>query len=461
MNPHIKSGVWAGGVVAISLGVAHVLSILNYGSLAQLAAAPLLPFIFGVGGGPHGAWGGGFEWLIYAIAFLAWWGVIDVCLRCVFPRRLHVVGALAVPVAWYGLVATAMFVVPRFRAINADPIPERTDLQEVCRIDGKLLTPLGTGPGNHVIVGEAARVALLGDSNQKYWLLHSPECTLQEAKLPPITAPNQIEALTNRGEILFGTTVNGPALGYVLLDAPTGKSTTGSRMPQPEQGPPNFPHFSSDGRWGAWLARPAAGKEEVQSATVERLEAGFGFSPQALRGEGVYRVIDVVVGGQGILLEHYPREYLLVDSAGSLIWAFRPDDGVLPTGDAIRLSADGKAYLAWDRSREEGRHVLQWRTNGPLVRKELPEHSKVFSAAVSSDWRWIAASSNANTKAGRGIDSVTVWSWDGTPRFHKRLKDDARTPVVFLDGNLFAYTEVDQQWHWGTRVLRLPEPGER
>jgi hypothetical protein len=119
----------------MSLGVAHVLSTLNYG-LALLAAAPLLPFIFGIGGAPHGVGGRLAWWLIYAVAYLAWWGVIDVCLRFVFSRRPHVLGALAVPVAWYGVVATFMFVVPRFKAIDADPIPERTDLQEVCRIEG-------------------------------------------------------------------------------------------------------------------------------------------------------------------------------------------------------------------------------------------------------------------------------------------------------------------------------------
>ena len=67
----------------------------------------------------------------------------------------------------------------------------------------------------------------------------------------------------------------------------------------------------------------------------------------------------------------------------------------------------------------------------------------------------MAASSQANTKAGRGIESLTVWSADGTVRFHKRLRDGARTPVVFLDGDLVAYNEVDQKWHAATRVVRL------
>ena len=80
---------------------------------------------------------------------------------------------------------------------------------------------------------------------------------------------------------------------------------------------------------------------------------------------------------------------------------------------------------------------------------------------MSSDWKWIAASINANTKARRGVESLTVWSADGTVRFHKRRRDGARTPVVFMGDNLFVYNEIDQQWKGGTRVLRLPAADER
>jgi hypothetical protein len=104
---------------------------------------------------------------------------------------------------------------------------------------------------------------------------------------------------------------------------------------------------------------------------------------------------------------------------------------------------------------------VQWRVNERLVRKELPQHSTVGAAAVSSDWKWIAASISANTKAQRGVESLTVWSFDGAVHFHKRRRDGASTPVVFLGHNLFAYNEIDQQWQGGTRVVRLPAADER
>jgi hypothetical protein len=458
LNPRIKSAVWAGGLVAMSLGVAYLLTTLNFGSLAQLAAAPLLPFIlagWAIEGGPHGTGGGFLWWLIYPVSFLVWWAVIDLCLRLVFSQpRLHLLGALAVPAGCYVLVAAFMFVVPRFRAIEVDPIPERTDVRDVCRIAGKWLGPFGSG--NHAIVGDAARLALLSDTSQNHWLLHSTDCTLQEVKLPSTAASERIEfvTLTNGGEILFAVTgARDLPLRYVLFDVSTGKT---SRMPQPEEAP-YLLRFSSDARWAAWIVGADTEDERVQGGFVERLEAGFTFTPSARFGLGSYDLVDVAPGGREILLRKYPREYLLLDPAGSLIWAFRPDDGVLPFPDNVRLARDGKTYLAWDGNREHGRNVVQWRINDQLVRKELPDDSTVFSAAVSSDWKWIAASSQTNTKAGRGIESVTVWSRDGSLRFHKRLREGTRTPVVFLDENLLAYREVDEKWQAETRVVRLSE----
>jgi hypothetical protein len=345
-------------------------------------------------------------------------------------------------------------------ATDIDPIAERTDLPEVCRVEGKWLNPFG--PGNHALAGERAKQALVSDSRRNYWLLHPSDCTLQEVRLPSTTSSESLELveLTNSAEMLLAISDGSRPLRYLLLDLSTG-NITASRMPQPEKGAPNFPRVSTDAAWAAWLATPMAGKEEVQGGAVERLEARFAFDPRVRLGEGSYHVTDVAPGGREILLEKYPREYLLVDPAGSLLWTFRPDEGVLPSGDNIRLSRDGKAYLAWDSHREQGKHVVQWRVNKRLVRKELPQHSTVGAAAVSPDWKWIAASINANTKAQRGVESLTVWSIDGAVRFHQRRRDGARTPVVFLGDNLFAYNEIDQQWQGGTRVLRLPPADER
>jgi hypothetical protein len=310
-------------------------------------------------------------------------------------------------------------------------------------------------------VGEAAKLVLVSDSRQNYWLLRPSDCTLQEVRLPSTASSESLEVveLTNNAEILFAITDGSRPLRYLLLDVSTGRITT-STMPQPDGGTPNFPRVSSDARWAAWVATPVPGEEKVQGGAVERLEAPFTFDPSVRFGEGSYRVTDVAPGGREILLEKYPREYLLVDSTGPLLWTFRPDPGVLPHVDGIRLSREARAYVAWDSRLEQGTDVLQWRVNERFVRKELPPHSAVHAVAVSSDWKWIAASISANIKAGRGVESLTVWSVDGTVRFHTRLSNGARTRVVFVVDSLFAYDDVDRQRPGGTRVLRLPAARE-
>jgi hypothetical protein len=141
------------------------------------------------------------------------------------------------------IVVCVIFVVQSCRAIDVDPIAELTGLPEVCRVEGKSLTTVG--PGNHALVGEAGRLAVVGDSRQNQWLLRPSECALQEFKRPSTTGSEYLElvALTNAAEILFAVIAGDRPVRYVLLDVSTGTMTV-SRMPQPEEGTPNFPRVS-------------------------------------------------------------------------------------------------------------------------------------------------------------------------------------------------------------------------
>jgi hypothetical protein len=453
LNPHVRSAVSAGALVVLSRCAAFLFSTLNQPNLALVGGAPLLPFIFGIGGGVHGSSRPG--WLIYMVAFLVWWIVIDLSSGLFrAPRRLNAAAAFAFPAAWYLVVAVFVFVVPRFRTPDVDPIPELTEVQEVCRIDGKWLGPYG--PGNQPLAGEAARFALLSDSSKNYWLLDSTDCALREVKLPPNQASESIEfvTVTNNAEVLF--TVNGVAdlpVEFVLLDISTGEA---KRSPvSQDQERPVILRFSNDGRRAVWMTGFSTEHARVHGAPVGESQAEFSFAPSARLGLDTYHLIDLSHSGREILLQRDPGEYLLVDTLGSLIRTLRADEGVRPFGADIRFSHDGWAYLAWDDHQEEGPAIVQWRLADRVVRKELPKHSTVASAAVSADWKWMAASSQANTKAERGVESLTVWSADGTVRFHKRLRDGARTPVLFLGADLVAYNEVDQKWQGATRVVRL------
>lgn len=350
-------------------------------------------------------------------------------------------------------VGVFRFVTPRIRPTDVDPIPERTDVQEVCRIEGKWVTPYG--PGSQPLAGEAAKFVVLGDSNQRYWLLNPTDCGLREVNLPAKKASEWIEfvSVTNSAEILFA--VNGVRdlpVEFVLLDVSTGEAKR-SAVGQ-DQDIPVIRRFSNDARRAVWMTGFATEHARVYGAPVGASQAEFSFAPTARLGLDTYSLIGVGRDGREILLQRNPGEYLLVDTSGSLIRTLSTDKGILPSAENIRFSQDGNAYVAWD-DQDGGPGIVQWRTVDRVVRKELPIHSTVAAAAVSADWTWVAASSEANTKAGRGVESLTVWSADGTVRFHRRLRDGARTPVVFLAGDLVAFNEVDQKWQRATRIVKL------
>jgi len=350
------------------------------------------------------------------------------------------------------VVAVLVFVVPRFRSATVDPIPERTDVQEVCRIDGKWLTP--HGPGNHPLAGPAARFALL-TANETNWLLDATDCTLREVKLSPASAAGRVEAVTVSDlEVLFVVTGQSDLpVELIRLDLVTGEQTR-SPLPQRTEEAVHL-QFSRDGSRAVWITDFGTDDERVHGAPVGQ-QSEFSFAPRARLGLGPHHLIDVGRNGRDVLLQRDRGEYLLVDRSGLPIRTLRTDDGIQPFGADIRFAPGGDAYLGWDNySDERPRSIVQWRIADRIVRKDLPAESRVVSAAASSNWNWIAASIQANTKSGRGVESLTVWSADGNVRFHKRLRAGARTPVVFLDGDLVAYNEVDSTWHAATRVVRL------
>jgi hypothetical protein len=335
-----------------------------------------------------------------------------------------------------------------------DPESERTDLREVCTIEGKWLSRIG--PGNHALPGPA-HFALLHDSRQGHWVLDASDCGLREVKLPSPRAREIIAPLeVTRDAILYGV-LDDPPERYGLLNFSTGRHVV-SEMPQTEEGKSPGAHFSFDGRFGAWLEDGSDNsRDTVHIASVDRLESAVVFAPGARLGVDDYRLIDVRADGQAVLLESWRGRYLLVDASGALIREFSLDAGVRPALGSVRLSERGDDYVAWDSYRDSGRYAIQWRINGRLVRKELAPRSSISAAAVSSNWKWIAVSSSANTRGGGGGESVTVWFRDGTTRYHKRLRAATRPTIAFLGDDLFAYPVIDEKAQATTQVFRLTD----
>ena len=79
MHPHIKSAVWAGGLLAISVHGTILFLNLDQSALAGLAVVPLLPLMF-LTWATHGdpdLLANLYESLM--VAFLVWWAGIDLC----------------------------------------------------------------------------------------------------------------------------------------------------------------------------------------------------------------------------------------------------------------------------------------------------------------------------------------------------------------------------------------------
>jgi hypothetical protein len=335
---------------------------------------------------------------------------------------------------------------------TTDPETERTDLQEVCTIDGKWLSPIG--PGNHALP-RPATFALLHDSHQGHWILDAADCGLREVKLPAPRTREIIAPMELTADAILYAALGSPAERYGLIEFSTGHESGGA-LPPTEEGKPPGAHFSFDGKVAAWIEDGSENsRDRVHIAEIGRLESGIVFAPGEQLGVDEYRLIDVVAGGEAVLLERWSGGYLLVSSSGALLRTFPLDEGVRARSGSVRLSERGD-YVAWDGYRESGRYTIQWRINGQLVSKALAPRSSISGAAVSPDWKWIAVSSSANTRGGGGVESVTVWFRDGTTRYHRQLRKATRASVVFLGDDRFAYPEIDENGQATTRVFRLP-----
>ncbi|HUP58489.1 MAG TPA: hypothetical protein VM598_13605 [Bdellovibrionota bacterium] len=397
------------------------------------------------GKGPWAPW--------YWAAALAVQALVFGFLRLVFSRpATKYVGFLALPASWFALAWLFMIVIPTAMLVEDDPAPELTGLPETCAIDGWWLAD----PLPHALAGPAPKSVLVTDSKGNPGVFRVKDCAVVALKPPPLPegASLRVAELLEGGSYIYGTIVRGAAGPDFGFFDPA--KATGFPIPVPfsKTAYPNTPYFSRDGRFVAWMEHPDGANLRVRGGPAAKPE-GIDFDP-VQNGPASYSVEDVAAGGKEILVSKN-FEFLLFDAKGSLIWRLQPE--FAPSVGSIRILPDGKSYLAWEiiPSQDEARCRVLWKMNDDLVLKEIPKGSCVTSSAVSSDWKWIAASTTRSVSVGRIDDTVVIWSWKGEEIFRKRLRAYNRTPVHFLAGNLFAYSEIDEKGKGRTIVLRLPD----
>jgi hypothetical protein len=367
-------------------------------------------------------------------------------LRLVFSRpATKYLGFLALPASWLAMEGLFMIVIPTAMLVEDDPAPELTGLPETCAIDGWWLAE----PFPHALVGPAPKSVIVIDSKGNPAVFRAKDCTVEPLKPPtlPDGASLRVAELLEGGRYVYGTLVRGgEGTDFGSFDPATGISVR-IPIPRPESSIPNSPYFSRDGRFVAWIAYLDQGKKRLRGGPVEK--------PEGIDIElppGSYQLEDVA---RGELLVSNGSEFRLLEPNGEQIWSITTE--IHPHG--ARILPDGKSYLAWEiiPSQDEARCQVLWRMNAETVRKEIPKGSCVTAAGVSPDWKWIAASTTRRISVGRIADTVVIWSWKGEEIFRKRFRSYNRTPVHFLAGNLFAYSEIDEKGKGRTIVLRLPD----
>jgi hypothetical protein len=112
----------------------------------------------------------------------------------------------------------------------------------------------------------------------------------------------------------------------------------------------------------------------------------------------------------------------------------------------------GEYWLAWDAYRDDGAYVVEWSLPAGAGTQRLPLGRTIHSAALDGDGALVAASAGSGLNIGKARDSVWVFhASDGREVFRKYLPRYSRSPVAFLDGGYFAYSDAG-----GVHVLQVP-----
>ena len=129
--------------------------------------------------------------------------------------------------------------------------------------------------------------------------------------------------------------------------------------------------------------------------------------------------------------------------------SFEPGDIRAESSTYLRV---GDGWVAWDAYREDGPYQIGWSLAAGSGRHQTNAGRSVTSAAVDPTGSYIAISETTTLSIGNARDVVYVLRTDdGTVVFRRYLPRYSRSEVVFFDGGLFGYSDLD-----GTHILKIP-----
>ena len=126
--------------------------------------------------------------------------------------------------------------------------------------------------------------------------------------------------------------------------------------------------------------------------------------------------------------------------------------------DGVRAQAStyeryGNGWLAWDAYKEEGAYEVAWSLPSGSGQHRLAKGRSITAAAIDPTGTLIAVSATTTLSIGSAADLVFILrARDGTDVFRAHLSRYSRSPVVFFEGGLFAYSDDG-----GVHVLKMPQ----
>jgi hypothetical protein len=359
-----------------------------------------------------------------------------------------------IPAFVAGMNIAYLVEIPAYFLIEADTAPERSDWEEHCFVADAALMSIRTSVTQPVA---GAREWWMSRRDARYALLRLPGCALVDADLP-------VPAIQPGGRVDF-------SLGFQFA-APGGAATLERTVPA-----------TSDRSW--WLLRaPSAALLPIEPLELAQGSPILSDAADALAW--VERVGDtpplgarVVVRGLEpsaalarieIELEPLGRaSYTLlgVDTVAREVMLWKNDEPILVGFDGERrdlkfskgvVKSQPSTYLrtrdgwvAWDAYRDEGPYQLAWSLTVGSGMHRTNNGRSITSAAVDPPGSFIAISETTTLSIGDARDVVyVIRTSDGSDVFRRYLPRYARSQVVFCEGGLFAYSDLE-----GTHVLKV------
>lgn len=359
-----------------------------------------------------------------------------------------------IPALVAGMNIAYLVEIPAYFLIEADTAPERSDWEEHCFVADAALMSIRTSV-TQPVAGERERWVSRRDA--RYALLRLPDCGLVDADLP-------VPAIQPGGRVDF-------SVGFQFA-APGGAATIERIVPA-----------TSDRSW--WLL-PAPSAALIPIEPLELAQGSPILSDAADALAWVERVGDSAPLGQRVVirgLEPSPRlarieidlepfgraSYTLlgVDTVAREVMLWKNDEPMLVGFDGERrdlpfskgvVKSQPSTYLrtrhgwvAWDAYRDEGPYQLAWSLTVGSGMHRTNNGRSITSAAVDPSGSFIAISETTTLSIGDARDVVyVIRTSDGSDVFRRYLPRYARSQVVFFEGGLFAYSDLE-----GTHVLKV------